>query len=490
MNRLIFALICIFICVSGADADTTDDMVFIHHSCGQNWLTNSLHSALLSKDYIDERNDIYYGTDMSPDAGRPDSLAPTPGDKTDMNHWIRWFNDYLGHVKTHGCASGMNVIIMFKSCYPNSNITADGTGGDPFSSTKTIANYKAVYRHPDGPGHTYSYGGYTYKPLEDIFAENPDVLFIPVTAPPRHYAPSDATNDAEAHRARVFNNWLKNDWLSSYNAANPGLNNVAVFDWFDVLAYADDHALHPNRLKSDYGGTSGNSHPNSTANSDSTAVFATDTPNFIDQAWEAFAGEPTYTLTVTNGTGSGEYDPAEVVGISADPPASGKLFIRWIGDTGYVADAYASVTTVTMPAADVSVTATYGWGYTLTVNSGSGSGFYLYAAVVDIQADPAPTNMVFDEWVGDTSGVADPESPATTYTIPTHACEITATYRSSLPGDLDGNGFVGQGDLDIVLADWGNGPPVDPRADPSGDGFVGQADLDIVLDHWGSGTMP
>jgi uncharacterized repeat protein (TIGR01451 family) len=268
---------------------TEDDLVFIHHSCGAQWLSDSLHAALLAKDYINERNDIYYDTDVASDAGRPDSLAPTPGDCTNMNHWILWFNDYLDHVKSHQAATGFNRIIMFKSCYPISNITSDGVEpGDPFSSAQTLANYKAVYRHPDGPGNTFTHGGYTYKPLEDIFAENPDTLFIPVTAPPRHYAPSDATTDDEAHRAREFNNWLKNEWLASYNAANPGLNNVAVFDWFDVLAYPDDHVDHPNRLKAGYGGESGNSHPNSAARSYSTQVFATNPDNFIDNAWNAF----------------------------------------------------------------------------------------------------------------------------------------------------------------------------------------------------------
>ena len=268
-----------------AGAATTDDLVFIHHSCGQNWLDNSLDAALLAKDYIDERNDIYYGTDFPPDDGRPDSLAATPGDNTDMDHWVRWFNDYLGRVKAHGCADGVNKIIMFKSCYPASNIASDGTEpGDPFSDTKSVVNYKAVFRHPAGPGNAYTHGGATYKPLGDVFAENPNTLFIFVTAPPRHYAPTDATNDAEAHRARLFNNWAKGDWLTSYNAAHPGLNNVAVFDWFDVLAYPDDHATHPSRLKQEYGGAGGDSHPNATANGDSTAAFATNPDSFIDKA--------------------------------------------------------------------------------------------------------------------------------------------------------------------------------------------------------------
>ncbi len=268
---------------------TTDDLIFIHHSCGQNWLNSGLHEALLAKSYIDERNDIYYGTTMAPDAGRPASLGSTPGDHTDMQHWILWFNDYFEGIRTHGAATGFNRIIMFKSCYPNSNVSSTGTEpGDPFSGTKTLANYKAVYRHPAGPGGVYTRNGYTYEPLEDIFAAHPDILFIPVTAPPRHYAPTDATNDAEAHRARLFNNWLKNVWLADYNAAHPGLNNVAVFDWFDVLTYPNDHPTHPNRLREEYGGTSGNSHPNTTANQDSTAIFATNPDNFIDAAWARF----------------------------------------------------------------------------------------------------------------------------------------------------------------------------------------------------------
>ena len=303
---------------TSARAATTDDLVFIHHSCGENWLDNSLDAALVAKDYIDERNDITYGTDLPPDPGRPDSLASVPGDLTDMCHWLRWFNDYLGRVKAHGCADGVNRIIMFKSCFPNSDIHSDGTEpGEPFNSDRTLANYKAVFRHPNGPGNSYDDGGTTYEPLGDIFAQNPDTLFIFVTAPPLRYAD---TNDANAHRARLFNNWAKGEWLASYNAAHPGLNNVAVFDWFDVLAYPDDHGSHPNRLKAEYGGATGDSHPNDAANAYSTEVFATGPGNFIDAAWGAFIATPPpseYTLTVTIAP-----PEAEAAGCTAtaDPP--------------------------------------------------------------------------------------------------------------------------------------------------------------------------
>jgi len=61
----------------------------------------------------------------------------------------------------------------------------------------------------------------------------------------------------------------------------------------------------------------------------------------------------------------------------------------------------------------------------------------------------------------------------------------------AISGDLNGDGFVGQADLDIVLAEWGNSAPLaDPRADVNGDNFVGQFDLDYVLAEWGQGTPP
>ncbi len=60
-----------------------------------------------------------------------------------------------------------------------------------------------------------------------------------------------------------------------------------------------------------------------------------------------------------------------------------------------------------------------------------------------------------------------------------------------LEGDLNGDGFVGLDDLDIILSAWNQSvPPADAAADPSGDGFVGLDDLDLVLNNWNAGTPP
>jgi len=279
-----------------AAAPITDDLLFAHHSVGQDWLDNGLRNALIAKAYIDEVNEIYYGDIVLPDTGRPALLGTPAGDSTDMCHWILWFNDYLLAMKKHDCANGTNKIIMFKSCFPNSELAENGTEpGDPFDSARHLVNYKAIYRHPNGPGRTYSYNSRVYKPLEDIFAANPGTFFIAVTAPSE--IPSETCNDW-ADRARVFNNWLKTTWLNSYYAAHPHLRNVAVFDFFDVLAYANSYTgtenytpvgsppgNYPvrNMTKSQY--RTGDSHPNVSADQTATVVFATSPSNFIDAAW-------------------------------------------------------------------------------------------------------------------------------------------------------------------------------------------------------------
>ncbi len=61
-----------------------------------------------------------------------------------------------------------------------------------------------------------------------------------------------------------------------------------------------------------------------------------------------------------------------------------------------------------------------------------------------------------------------------------------------LVGDLNGDGFVGIDDLNLVLGNWNqNVTPGDPlQGDPSGDGFVGIDDLNQILGNWNAGTPP
>jgi len=69
---------------------------------------------------------------------------------------------------------------------------------------------------------------------------------------------------------------------------------------------------------------------------------------------------------------------------------------------------------------------------------------------------------------------------------------FTVSTTELLPGDLNGDDFVGGDDLDIVRSFWGQNVTAGDllAGDPSGDGFVGGDDLDIVRANWGTGTPP
>ena len=72
--------------------------------------------------------------------------------------------------------------------------------------------------------------------------------------------------------------------------------------------------------------------------------------------------DPTYTVTVTNGNGSGDYVEGARVAISANPPEEGKQFASWEGAEGLTftsGNIYSEVAVFVMPAEAVSVTATY-----------------------------------------------------------------------------------------------------------------------------------
>ena len=155
-----------------------------------------------------------------------------------------------------------------------------------------------------------------------------------------------------------------------------------------------------------------------------------------------------HTLTVNSGTGDGSYQENWVVDITADAAASGKQFDKWVGDTSGIASVGSSSTTLTMPGSNAEITASYTDAtitYTLTVNSGTGDGNYAESAVADITADTAPSGYVFDQWVGDTSGIASVSAADTTLTMPASNQEVTATYEAATLYTLTVNSGSGDG---------------------------------------------
>jgi hypothetical protein len=214
-------------------------LLFVHHSVGDNWLNyGGLKAQLLSA-----RIGVHsctYGDEI--------------GEHTDMYDWAPKFKNDIEkifkfdyHPNNYYKNNRQNDIIMFKSCYPNSHIVGEGEApGNPTEKIKTIWNYKAVFNE-----------------LKDVFKEHPQKTFIYVTAPPM--VPKETTPES-AKLARLFNEWITGQFVKEYKDST-GLNNFLVFDLFDILA--DKEGM----LKLNFRANDYDSHPNEGAGQAATQVF-------------------------------------------------------------------------------------------------------------------------------------------------------------------------------------------------------------------------
>ena len=188
------------------------------------------------------------------------SYGSRVGESTDLFDWLPKFSDHMDEVlrvdvqDTSLPDDLRNQIVMFKSCFPNSDFVGEGEApGDTEGPELTVWNARA-----------------TLTALLERFAQHPDVLFVYLTAPPlAPPSPQPAwkwlaktvlgrnVDPAERRRAaalaRQFNNWVRspNGWLRDYEH-----QNVVVFDLYDVLT---DHGA-SNSLRYPTGGGT-DSHP-------------------------------------------------------------------------------------------------------------------------------------------------------------------------------------------------------------------------------------
>lgn len=161
------------------------------------------------------------------------------GDKTDICHWHAKFRDHMEKILTCKQQDDFftdgtrNRIVIFKACFPNNNLTADGAiPGNPDDPTLALTNVQAAYQS-----------------LLPFFKRHPETLFVAVTAPPlakpvqykkdrvvevlKIITGRPDTLEKIGRRARRFNTWLvdvEHGWLKDYK-----LKNVVVFDYYDVL---------------------------------------------------------------------------------------------------------------------------------------------------------------------------------------------------------------------------------------------------------------
>jgi hypothetical protein len=272
-------------------------LVFIHHSTGQAWLDDG-HGRL----GIELRDNDYFVSDTNYGWG-PGSI----GDSTDLGHWWSWFTgpssstslaalyaesgQHSSYSRLATDPGGPNQIVMFKSCFPNSQLSGPSApvpaidvnpmkgqacGGGDF----TVANAKGIYLD-----------------LLPYFGAHPEKLFVAVVAPP--------VTSPDTPGGRALANWLVDHWLqdSGYTTGN-----VLVFDFYNVLSSktgsdasdvglatgnhhrvwngAVQHKTDDGADRLAYPSAGGDSHPSAAGDQKATAEFVP----LLNAAYNAWAG--------------------------------------------------------------------------------------------------------------------------------------------------------------------------------------------------------
>ncbi|MEM9752353.1 MAG: PEP-CTERM sorting domain-containing protein, partial [Planctomycetota bacterium] len=92
--------------------------------------------------------------------------------------------------------------------------------------------------------------------------------------------------------------------------------------------------------------------------------------------------------------------------------------------------------------------------------------------------------------VGDWFGLLGRKSSIFEGEIIFDSFSITQATETGLIGDYDDDGQVAQGDLNLVLNNWGEDAPFDPNGEAFTTGTVDQEELNRVLNNWGSTSAP
>lgn len=230
-------------------------IIFLHHSCGENLINQGNVREELTALGYEFYDHGYNDTGLRlADGSYAGTNFDVPGDNTDPDGLAAIFAQPLHDPPDNAFSHLMEYdVIVFKSCYPTSNISSD----------EHLAEYKSYYLS-----------------IRNRMDQYPQTMFIIVTQPPQ--VPGDSSPD-EAVRARALVNWLQSD---EYLAGHP---NVFTFDFFGLLA-GDDDFLRAEYRFDDYDG-----HPNEQANRNIGPLFV----EFIDEAIQSYAtGMPRPTIAV------------------------------------------------------------------------------------------------------------------------------------------------------------------------------------------------
>ncbi len=241
---------CIYSCKNISDS-SGQKIIFLHHSTGEiiysgdspsfinravNKASTSLAERLFQKGLLPDLIANY-----NKEQGKDLSIKRISFPKEKPYGWNNYPYDYYNIWVRHAgeipfmeeptleILTEEYQTIIFKHCFPVSNIGPDQDTADINSSYKSIANYKLQY-----------------EALKDKIHSFPDTKFILFTG--AAVVKGDITEDA-AERARIFFDWVKTDWDV------PGDN---IYIW-DLYALETEGGLY---LKNEYAVSATDSHPN------------------------------------------------------------------------------------------------------------------------------------------------------------------------------------------------------------------------------------
>lgn len=214
-----------------ASGDYTS-VIFLHHSTGDNLIKEGNVRARFTEAGYDFWDHHYNARGLQDPGGHLTGYSyRIPQDNTDPDGLARIFDQRVYPLPVNALSGLLqHEVIVFKSCFPASNITSDAQ----------LQQYKDWYLG-----------------MRDTMDHHRDKVFVVMSPPPLN--PSATTPEAAA-RARVFADWLTSD---AYLDGHP---NVFAFDFFDHLAEDDPAAPDYNMLRAEYRIDEQDSHPNQTAN--------------------------------------------------------------------------------------------------------------------------------------------------------------------------------------------------------------------------------
>ncbi len=250
---IILTFVLVFSSGSTLEGQQSKRIIFMHHSTGQGLVTvGKLRERLTALGY-EFWSHGYNAGGLTDGSGTPLGLNwNVPDDNTDPDGWAAIFQQPITSPAENTFSHMLEFdVIMFKSCFPVSNIQSDAQ----------LDDYRAFYLI-----------------IRDIADRHPDKLFIPLTQPP--LIPGATTPEAAARARRWATYMTSNEYLLSHP-------NIVVFDLFSHLA--DENGF----LRAAYRIDEQDSHPNALAN----RVVGADLAEFIDQSIRGFTPSLAQELT-------------------------------------------------------------------------------------------------------------------------------------------------------------------------------------------------